>query len=208
LQGGPFSTAFWDFDGVLGDTEPIHEATYATLLRGHGREPRPGFFQPLVGKTEDAIWSLLVREYKLSESVSSLKAERMRLFMGATDGLEPSWFVRPLADALVASKTVQVLLSSGGAEVISHLLARWGLLPYFSVVLANSPETRLIFDKPSALAQALTSHPAALVIEDNLAYLRVARSLGAHTVGVRHSLNEIGTADADYILNMKRPKNE
>jgi beta-phosphoglucomutase-like phosphatase (HAD superfamily) len=66
----------WDFDGVVGHTEPLHEASYRDLAERRNYRFGPGFFGDLVGHTEQWIWERVISEGFPAASCSTRSASR------------------------------------------------------------------------------------------------------------------------------------
>ncbi len=185
----------WDFDGVLADTEPLHATSYRRMLENRGLTVEPDFFHELVGSTELQIWDRLAElNPGLGEGRRELLVEERRsLFLeAALAQLSPSWIVVSLLPALGEVVRSQTVVSNGDPDVIATLLDTWGLSDALTVARRAEGE-----DKRSLVLQ----HCAlpALVIEDSGDYLRLARSLGAATVGVVHQYNRGRGIEADLV---------
>jgi len=197
------SGIIWDFDGVVADTEPVQGDAYRQLLLARGKSPSRAFFNPYVGRTEPEIWEGLAHDFALEESLDALKEERAAVYLeNAKSRLIPAWFVIPVLSRADARGLPNVIVSSGNHSAISALLDSWGLERQFSDVLAlGSPSSAGLPSKNNRVKHAVARYgPVPLVIEDNAAYLAEARALGALTLGIRHSLNDLNTSDADVVL--------
>jgi phosphoglycolate phosphatase-like HAD superfamily hydrolase len=195
--------AVWDFDGVIADTEPVQREAYLVMLRDRGVEPASDFFGQCIGKTEREIWRHLCDRYALTESPDVLRDERIMLFLSmALRRLTPSPLAAGLLPVLRARGIRQVIVSSGNIEVLGCLLQEWKIRDYFDDVLGWSLNT--ISTKRERFVTTLASGRG-LVLEDNLEYLAFARSIGAATIGVRHSLNQLPSTGADLVVRIDDP---
>jgi beta-phosphoglucomutase-like phosphatase (HAD superfamily) len=195
--------AAWDFDGVIADSEPVQRDTYLVMLRARGIEPDANFFGPCIGKTEGEIWAHLRDRYALTEQPEMLRDERIPLFLSmALQRLTPSPLASRLLPALRERGIRQVIVSSGNTEVLDRLLRAWRIEDYFDGVLGWSPN--ITSTKRERLVTAV-GRARGLVLEDDLGYLAFARSIGASTIGVRHSLNQLPTAVADLVIQIDDP---
>lgn len=191
-------TVVWDFDGVLADTERLHATSYRTMLEDRGLTVAPDFFQELVGSTELQIWDRLVElNPGLSDRTRELLVEERRsIFLDAALAeLAPSWIVVALLPALSGVASSQAVVSNGDPDVIATLLDTWGLSDALAVARRNEGE-----DKRSLLVEHCSG--PALVIEDSPKFLRLARELGAATVGVVHEYNGGRGIDADILCEL------
>lgn len=195
---GPFEIAVWDFDGVVGDTEPTQAKVYREMLTERGIVVEDDFFRDLAGRSESEIWAMLRTRCGVDGEVAALREERIaRVAPMLVESVIPNWFVRPGIRALREMKARSVVISSGNEEVVDHYLEAWKLRGLFDRIWAMSSRPG-VPSKRERLRDTLAGAASALVIEDSAEYLRLAADLGAVTLGVRHTLNgdeaEIATA--------------
>ncbi|MHA7218933.1 HAD family hydrolase [Arthrobacter sp. MDT1-48-3] len=188
----------WDFDGVVGHTEPLHEASYRDLAERRHYEFADGFFGDLVGHTEQWIWERVISEgFPASEQeIPTLHSERGEVVAAsALHGLDPSWLAASLMPALDGTASEQVVISNGDPDLIAALLGQWGLARF--VRIARREHGR---DKEAIFRDLCV--PPCVVLEDSDTYLALARTAGAVTVGVRHSHNPRAVLDADLVTHL------
>jgi beta-phosphoglucomutase-like phosphatase (HAD superfamily) len=196
---GPFKVAVWDFDGVVGDTEPSQAEAYRSMLIERGIDPAPDFFSELAGRSEREIWAALQKSHRFDGEFSALRAERIaRVIPVLASHVEPNWFVRAGVAALREAGTRSTIVSSGNREVIDAYLDAWDLRELFHEISAASGSEDDV-PKRQRLRGAIAGVPA-LVIEDSAAYLRFAADLGAATLGVAHGLNDGALPVADAVM--------
>jgi len=196
---GPFTIAVWDFDGVIGDTEPAQASAYRDMLTERGIELEDDFFDDLVGRSEPEIWTKVRDRYDVQGETAALREERItRVTPALAEAVAPNWFVRPAVAALHESGTRSIVISSGNREVIDSYLDAWRLGSLFDEISASSGSSEDM-PKRTRLREAIEDLPSALVVEDSADYLRLASALGAVTIGVRHRLNGDAAELADAI---------
>jgi len=194
------SAVIWDFDGVIADTEPAQAQSYANLLRRRGISVETDFFTPYIGRTESEIWEGIRETYDLRDSIESLRTDRLREFLDVTSaGVGVAWYVPPMFAFFAGAR--HTVVSSGNQEVVESLVVRWGLGARFDSIRAWVPGEPAS-DKENTLAEEVARTGECIVVEDSTRYLRQARRLGAHTIGVRHSLNGDGEIPCDLLLEM------
>src|ERR1700753_2206604 len=71
---------FWDFDGVIADTEPVQEFSYQAVMSDFGAVPEANFFTPLIGTSEPDIWNVLLAQYSLPATVQELMRRRASIY--------------------------------------------------------------------------------------------------------------------------------
>jgi beta-phosphoglucomutase-like phosphatase (HAD superfamily) len=196
----------WDFDGVIADTEPVQEYSYATVLSSFGIVPDPEFFSLLLGKSEPEIWASLLEQHHLPVAIRELIAMRADIYLPrAMLTIEPSRFVRPILEYCHLRGILNVIVSSGGFVNISRLLAHWRLRESFAdIYCRESPYHNDLATKPERLRHAVECYlgPAA-IIEDSQSVLDLARAMGLRSIGVRHDLNSGKKIDADFVINIR-----
>ncbi|MDQ6942664.1 MAG: HAD family phosphatase [Candidatus Eremiobacteraeota bacterium] len=195
-DGGKLRLVIWDFDGVIADSEPLHRETYRAMLVERGCHPPENFFGGLIGRNEGEIWERLISTYGLTEKAGALRAQRIARFQrGAENALKPIWFVHRLLAVFARKRVSQVIVSSGNVEVLQGFLTKWNLSVYFAHVYGWLPARPLSAEKPNVLRSLLRNDEPCLVFEDDPAYLRLAQSFGAKTVGIQHDLNRLEESD-------------
>jgi phosphoglycolate phosphatase-like HAD superfamily hydrolase len=200
LAGIGGALLIWDFDGVIADSEPLHAASYRHVLQARGYQPPTGFFDDLIGRTESEIWDVLAGRGApvRPRSINALMDERQGWFLArAFEELRPTWIAQALVPAAARLARRQVVVSNGEPSTVTVLLQHWGLDE-----LELIPHPSAGRDKASILRELCAALPPVLVIEDNPAYLRLCRSLGAFTVGVRHGFNRGAQLDPDVLLEL------
>lgn len=190
-------TVFYDFDGVLADTEPVHLRSYREVMDGGGLDEAA--FRTLIGRKEREIWPVVAGE---GADVDDLVARRAERFLGivADEGLELDARVGEL---LRCGSSERVVLSSGNPAIVGRLLELWGVADRFSEVhaLGDSPAGKA--DELRRLVEVRRGQGPwrGILVEDAGHMLRVGRELGLSTVGVVHSLNRReDVSHADYVL--------
>ena len=188
----------WDFDGVVGHTEPLHEASYLELAERRGHTFQPDFFGDLVGHTEEWIWERVIADGfpAGTTEIPALGAERAEVVAeSALRGLQPSWLAAELMPALAVSAAEQVVVSNGNPDLIGTLLRSWNLDAHVRVARREAGR-----DKETLFGELCV--PPCVVLEDSDTYLRLGRAAGAFTVGVRHSHNPRAVLEADVVTRL------
>ncbi|MFV0427925.1 MAG: HAD family hydrolase [Arachnia sp.] len=191
----------WDFDGVVADTEPLHDQTYQELARRRGHVLEPGYFDAMVGKTEPRIWSELIAQGfpARRDEIDDLARERQAAYLElALETLQPTWVARALVPYFAGLGAQQFIVSNGDPDSQARLLAGWGLADHLNIRRREPGEDKL------GLLRRLYQPPV-IVIEDNAGFLRQARAAGAATIAVRNSFNADQDLPADVIVSLLEP---
>jgi len=186
----------WDFDGVVADTEPLHDQTYQELALRRSRPLEPGYFDKLVGRTEQSIWvSLIEGGFPADlQDVGALMVERQEAYLQlALEALHPTWVATTLVPHFATRGAEQFIVSNGDPNSQTLLLEKWRLDDSLTIARRAHGE-----DKLKTLLRLCV--PPVVVLEDNAGFLEVARQAGAMTVAVRNGYNAAQELDADVVL--------
>jgi phosphoglycolate phosphatase-like HAD superfamily hydrolase len=192
-------TVFYDFDGVLADSEPVHLRSYGEVIAARGGRLDEAAFRALIGRKEREIWPALTGEAAGVDELVDARAQRF-LAIVERDGMPLD---RRAADMLARGSGERVVLSSGNPAIVAPMLEAWGVVDRFSEVhaLGDSPA-----DKADELRRLVEERRArgawrGVLVEDSPRMLRTGRALGLLTVGVVHSLNRREDVEcADLVL--------
>lgn len=188
----------WDFDGVIADTEPLHDQTYQELARRRSHTLERGYFDKLIGRTEQSIWVILIELGFPAEldDVDDLMRERQEAYLQlALETLHPTWVATTLVAHFATRGAEQFIVSNGDPDSQTRLLKKWRLDDSLTIARRAPGE-----DKVKTLVRLCV--PPVVVFEDNAGFLEVARQAGAMTVAVRNGYNVSQELDADVVLSI------
>ena len=203
---------FFDFDGVIANSEPLHLRAYQSVLRpakiNLGRDE---YYQRYLGYDDEGLFRTLAKDRGLTidaatidnwivaktAMIQTLLADPAILFPGAAE------CVRMCADR------VPVAVASGALEPeINVVLEHAGLRKYFRAIASASdgvpgkPAPDLYLLAIRKLRQFAAIDPAACVaIEDSHWGLRAARAAGLRTIAVTHTYPAAELEEADVVVN-------
>ena len=199
-----------DCDGVLVDSEPISERSWAIILDRYGYAATDGDFLATRGTTsEDA--AIYFRRFVDVDPSHDLVAEvdvvRRDVFMTELEAFPDAV---ETVRALAAEGVPLAVASSSGREMLDLKLAKFDLTRYFDAVVSGHDVTR---GKPApdlflAAAEGIAVPPAScLAIDDTEIGADAAVAAGMRTVllsrdgsvSTRHTA--ISLLDADLILH-------
>ncbi|NLT11414.1 MAG: HAD family phosphatase [Clostridiaceae bacterium] len=197
----------FDMDGVLLDSEPLHDRTNIEILKTYGIEADASVTDPFVGRTSEALWTEMKAIYNLPDSVEELIARQWSMNIKAlpaseieaSKGLEDI-----LAYALERGISLSVASSSRGdfVEAVFDYLNLW---PFMEAYTSGQ---EINHGKPAPdiylLAARKIGVPAAacLAIEDSTAGVRSAKKAGMVTVGYRNPTSQGQNVEiADYVVD-------
>ena len=180
-----FDAVVWDFDGVLSETEALHQESYRHVAMSRDFTPEGDWYTPLIGNTANENWRILInRGLSAKESdLPALETEREHAFNSVVGaGLPMSEIGAILVPAFAASGTKQEIVSNGDLTLIRASVRQWGFDDVLNVVPRHRAE-----DKRALLESR--ARPGVVTFDDTDRYLRVAEEAGALAVGVRHRHN-------------------
>jgi beta-phosphoglucomutase len=201
---------FFDFDGVIADSEPIHLRAYQTVLRRDGIElDQSEYYGRYLGYDDVGLFTALAKDRGISLSNDEIEA-----WIGAKSSiveamLSSDSIVFPGAAGCVKmfAEKVPLAVASGALEPeIQIVLRHAGLGSSFAAIASASDGVR---GKPApdlyllALAKLKDRLPGPFVpasciaIEDSHWGLEAAKSAGLRCVAVTHTYpaSELGAAD-------------
>lgn len=201
------AAVIFDFDGVLVDSEPLHEEAIGRTGAARGWAMTRERFLRMVGKGDEHAVRLLAREHGhalTDRAVRELCEEKHRHCLRLIR--EGRFAVQPGAEALVrlVSAAMPAGVCSGSRrDVVQGMLAAGGLAVYMRTVVTHE-DVREPKPAPEGylLAAARLGVPAGgcAVIEDSPTGIRAARAAGMRVIGVCHSFGRDRLGEADAVV--------
>ena len=181
---------FFDFDGVLLDTEPVHCASWAEVLAPAGITLTWEYYRDYCIGIDDrdmlrtlACQAVPPRDW---DSLWALYPAKKQLFQARM--MSPVF-----APALVAMlpglhrRLKLAVVSSSSCSEIEPLLERGGIRQHFDTVVGGGDVTRQKpAPEPYLLAATRLGVQTALVLEDSAAGMASGRAAGFEVIAVRH----------------------
>jgi len=202
----------FDLDGTLADTEPLHFAAFAELLRAEGIElTEQEYYERLIGYTDDDCFAVVLKEHGRAAddsriaSLAARKATRYQEVIADRDLLYPgaAEFVRRCAERFPIALATGTLRDE--AELI---LGRAGLRDLFADVVAAedvengkpAPDSFLAAQRRIASRLSPPLKPEeCLVIEDTGAGIAAGRRAGMKVLAIAHSAPPADLEAADLV---------
>lgn len=198
----------FDFDGVIADSEPVHERAITKAARALGVELTPAdYMTRIIGLDDRDTFRVIAAMGGLSLSAADLAEvveAKQRDMLARIDRGEVKAFAGSLELARDAARVMPVAICSGAARIeIERILLRFEVSDLFQcIVTADDVEQA----KPNPAgylltAQSLGVDPARCVaIEDTPRGAQAARSAGLKVVGVCHSVGRAELTQADRVV--------
>ena len=180
---------FFDFDGVLLDTEPVHWACWAEALVPAGLILTWEYYRErCIGIDDRDMLRTLARQADPPRDWDSLWAlypAKKQLFQARMTAppFEPA--LLDMLPALHGRFKLAVVTSSAAAE-IEPLLESGGIRPYFDTIVGGGDVSRhKPAPEPYLLAATRLGVERALVLEDSAAGIASGRAAGFEVIAVR-----------------------
>jgi len=184
----PIKAVLFDMDGVLFDSEPLHETINTQIYRELDIIVDNALVREFVGRTSSDRWTRIIQKFQLQNTVDELNNRQWDDLvnslpgsgLGASTGLDTLLAFLKENDirATVASASHKRFVEA----VIEHLLIGQNLEGFTSGEEVErckpAPDIFLLAAKKLGVAP-----PECLVIEDSSAGVRAGKAAGMYTVG-------------------------
>jgi len=185
-----FEAIFFDFDGVLLDTEPDHCACWAEVLRPFGIDLTWEYYRDnVIGIDDRDMLRLLARTAdppREWDELWALYPAKKQLFLMRMTQPPFEEQLKTLLPELERDYRLAVVSSSACVE-IEPLLIAGGIRPHFGTIVGGESVTRhKPAPEPYLLAAERLGVSRALVIEDSAAGVASGRAAGFEVMQVKH----------------------
>ena len=185
-----FEAILFDFDGVLLDTEPVHWACWAEMLRTVGLELTWEYYRDhCIGIDDRDMLRVIARNADPPRNWDDLWAlypEKKRLFQERMTAPPFEAELLAMLPDLARDYRLAVVSSSAGVE-IEPLLQAGGIRAHFTTIVGGENVSRhKPAPEPYRLAAERLGVRRALVIEDSAAGIESGRAAGFEVMAVRH----------------------
>jgi HAD superfamily hydrolase (TIGR01509 family) len=181
---------FFDFDGVLLDTEPVHWASWAQMLATAGLTLTwEDYRDRYIGIDDRDMLRFIAREADPPRDWDSLWALYPAKKVLFQERMHSTPFEFALAELLpgLHRRFKLAVVSSSGCSEIEPLLVAGGIREHFDTVVGGGDVTRQKPDpEPYLLAASRLGVDSALVLEDSAAGIASGRAAGFEVLPIRH----------------------
>ena len=200
------TAVIFDMDGVLVDSEPLHEQAIGAVLAAEGYRLTAEEYAGLVGTTVGYLWEFLFKRFPLvgDWTIYHARYEAAIVERLTTGPLEPEPGVRELIQRFAREGRRLAVASSSPDVVVRATLAGLGLDGAFALHVAGDQVTRGKPDPEIYLTAAsrLGVPPVrCLAIEDSLHGIEAARRATMAVVAVRTRYTAGRTLDATRVVD-------
>ncbi|NDV18681.1 HAD-IA family hydrolase [Pseudodesulfovibrio sp. JC047] len=179
----------FDMDGVIFDSEPIHERIFIEYAAELGFVCPPEEYRHLIGTSSVTQWRLMKEKHHLPDAPQALSDEKMahyKTFLAASSGLRPISGIPTLLNDLTMHDIPFALASSNTTDVIEATLKAIGLHTVITTIVGGNdvPQAKPAPDIFLLAAKKLKVPPKdCLVIEDSTNGILAARRAGMRSLG-------------------------
>ena len=200
----PYAAVIFDMDGVIVDSEPLHETAFQVVFEEMGYGQTHGFhFPDYYGRSDKTLWLDFIARHSPPQPFDELMAWKQGRFMTLLEAAQPIFEPIPALVSDLARQTRLALASGSNHEVIAAVLAMRGLRPHFEKVVSAQDVAK---GKPAPdiflhTADLLGVNPAdCVVIEDSAAGVAAARAAGMRVIGITNTLPAEKLQDATAVV--------
>lgn len=201
----PFDAVIFDMDGVIVNSEPLHEDAFLETFEELGYGHNHGIvFEQYLGRSDRAVWNAFIEAHtpkQTIEELTDLKEGRLVQVLRETEPLFPN--VPQLIEKLAARYPLAV--ASGSVHrVITEVLNLQNLRRFFGPVVSAQDVARGKPDPDIFLrtAELLKKDPATCcVIEDTIAGVEAAIAAGMKVIAITNTYPAERLHRADRVVS-------
>ncbi|MFO1458105.1 MAG: HAD family phosphatase [Verrucomicrobiota bacterium] len=203
----PYTAVIFDMDGVIVDSEPLHERAFLDIFTRIGRANDHGIhFPDYYGRSDQVVWRDFLAAQQPPQSLAELSRMKQERFLELLRTEQPIFPSIPGLVRALASRGPIALASGSNHAVIRAVLNLSDLRRHFTAVVSADDVAR---GKPAPdiflrAAECLGIPPTeCVVIEDSVAGVAAGRAAGMKVIGITNSvaaenLREAHVTVADY----------
>jgi beta-phosphoglucomutase-like phosphatase (HAD superfamily) len=194
----------FDMDGVIVDSEPLHERAFLDVFDELGYADRHGIrFPEYYGRSDEALWRDFIAVHRPPQSFEELMDRKRVRLIDLLRRDQPIFDRLPDLVEKLAARYPLALASGSPHPVIDEVLAMGGLHRFFKTVVSVTDVAR---PKPAPdvflrAADLLGMDPAVCcVIEDSAVGVTAARRAGMMVIAITNSLPADQLAHATRVV--------
>lgn len=195
----------FDMDGVIVDSEPLHEQAFRDVFDQMGYGQTHGVhFPDYYGRSDEALWEDFVSRHRPPYPFETLMEWKRRRLIELIRRDQPIFEGLPDLVAKLAARFPLAVASGSPHPVIDEVLAMRGLQRFFSAVVSVTDVGR---PKPAPdvflrAAELLSVEPQhCCVIEDSAVGVTSARGAGMTVIAITNSLPSDQLGHASRIVD-------
>jgi HAD superfamily hydrolase (TIGR01509 family) len=200
-------TVIFDLDGVIVDSEAMHQFIEKHLFNELDIEVPEAFHQQLVGMNEENLWHTVISGFNLDvdpQAIINKKRTYLKSYLEDPNALRPMSEVIPLIKVLKKDNITLVLASSSPRFYIKAILKNFGIFQDFGAVVSGEEVSN---SKPAPdifleAARRVGKEPqSCLVIEDSTNGIKAAKAAGMLVIGYGNAqTGKQDLSEADFVI--------
>jgi HAD superfamily hydrolase (TIGR01509 family) len=198
-----FSAIIFDMDGVIVDSEPLHQKAFESLFEELGRKHDHGIvFHEYYGRSDKVLLKDFIDRNKVPFELEDLTQRKLKYFLHYLRERRPVFKELHSLVPELAQHHKLAIASSNFRSVIDVVMEFSGLRPHFNVIVGyedirfTKPDPEIYF----TAAKRLGVRPSqCCVIEDAALGVQAAKMAGMTCIGLTSSLPPEKLQQADFI---------
>ena len=200
-----FDAVIFDMDGVIVDSEPIHEMSFLELWQEMGYGDNHGIhFPDFYGRSDRVLWETFIEKHHPPQPIEELLGLREEQLVQMLRDKQPIFDGIPTLVRRLAKHLPLAVASGSVHRIINEVLAMRDLRRYFCCT-ASSEDVANSKPQPDVFllaAERLNVKPASCcVIEDTVAGVIAGKAAGMTVMGITNTFKSeaLGQAGADHV---------
>ncbi len=200
-----FAAIIFDMDGVIVDSEPLHQKAFETLFEELGKKHDHGIvFHEYYGRSDKVLLKDFIEKHRVPFELEDLTARKLKYFLHYLREHRPVFKELHALVPELAKHYKLGVASSNFRNVIDVVMDISGLRSHFNVIVGyedirfTKPDPEIYF----TAAKRLGLRPShCCVIEDAALGVQAAKMAGMTCIGLTTSLPAERLAQADFIAH-------
>jgi HAD superfamily hydrolase (TIGR01509 family) len=195
----------FDMDGVIVDSEPLHEQAFQEVLNEIGFGQNHGLdFTEYYGKSDRVVWQDFFARHQPAQTLDELADWKQRRFFQLLQRAVPVFEPLPKLLERLSSRYRIGLASGSPHRVIHEVLALKNLRRFFAAAVSaedvvHGKPAPDIFLRTAELLKVRPEH--CWVIEDSVAGVDGARAAGMRVIGITNTFSALDLRRASHVVD-------
>jgi HAD superfamily hydrolase (TIGR01509 family) len=193
----------FDMDGVLVDSEPLHDGSFQRVAAEIGHADHGLHFPDYLGRSDKVLWQDFLSRHQSPHRLEDLIARKAEVFLKAIRRRVPIYpgLYKLLRD--LQPRYRLALVSGSSRQVVDAVVSGAGIESFFAVRVSADDVKNCKPDPEGFLKAARFLHIVprqCVVIEDSAGGVEAAHRAGMVAVAITNSLPRSKLSRADYIV--------